>query len=325
MGKDNEPLEEEMNLYSLRVDSECVKGLDCVEGVNYDSAITVGNFDGVHVGHQYLVRDLVEKAKLESLKPVVLSFYPHPIKVLSPAQAPCEINNIEERAQILLSHGVHACFFVKFTKDFAHIRADDFIRKVIHEKLRCKLLLVGYDWRFGYKREGEIELAKELGQELGFQVETVKPYKVNGHIVSSTLIRRLLHTGRLEDASMYLGRNYYIFRKVVRGDGRGSKIGFPTANLEGTDNLCLKEGVYAVMVDGVHLGVANYGYRPTFGGKKKVLEVHIIGKRLDLYGKKIKVEFLNFLREEIKFHSVKELIEQIDKDMSRVLSMYAQV
>ncbi len=312
-----------MNIYSLKIKEECLKGLSCIDSLDYETAIAIGNFDGVHIGHQHLVKRLVEEAKLRGIKPVILSFYPHPLKVLSPDQAPCELTNLHERADILASLDVYACLFIKFTKEFSLMKAEDFLKDIVHRKLRCKFLLVGYDWRFGYKREGEIELAKELGKELGYDVSLFEPFKINGHIVSSTLIRRLLHTGRIDEATQYLGRKYSLVRKVIKGDGRGSKIGFPTANLEGSENLCLKEGVYAVRVNNEHIAIANYGYRPTFGGRKKILEVHIIHKNINLYGQKIKVEFLEFIREEKKFSSSLELINQIKEDISKVLMKYA--
>lgn len=304
---------------SLRTShSGCLKGLKCIEKVEEPTVITVGNFDGVHLGHRSLLRIIKEKG----LKSSVLSFYPHPLKVLSPAQSPCELTNLQERANLILEEGIHRVVFIKFDRKFARMGAEEFIVEVIYERLKCKHLVVGYDWRFGYKREGEIELAREMGKELGFEVEEIQPFRVNGHVVSSTLIRRLLHLGRLEEVSVYLGRNYTLHRRVVPGDGRGSSLGFPTANLENTENLCLKEGVYAVRVNGEFLGVANYGKRPTFGGHKKVLEVHILDFRADLRGKPLKVEFLRFIREEKRFSSPEELIRQIKEDISAVRSLF---
>jgi riboflavin kinase/FMN adenylyltransferase len=195
------------------------------------------------------------------------------------------------------------------------------LEEIIYRRLRCRYLLVGYDWRFGYRREGEIELAKEVGERLGFEVELANPFKKNGHIVSSTLVRRLLSEGRLREAEEFLGRRYWIRRKVIRGDGRGSKIGFPTANLKDTEDLCLKEGVYAVIVEEKMPAVANYGYRPTFDGRKKVLEVHIPNFSSELKGKRIKVEFVEFIREERKFNSLEELKSQIEKDIQSALSL----
>ncbi|AAC06488.1 bifunctional riboflavin kinase/FAD synthetase [Aquifex aeolicus] len=309
-----------MEVFLLKLDSKnCPnKRLKTLEEVPENTAITVGNFDGVHLGHRYLIENLKKKAKSENLKTLVLTFCPHPLKVLAPQLLPCELTDINEKIEIFRELGVDYLCFIRFDKEFAKIRAREFLEKIIYEKLKCRYLLVGYDWRYGYRREGEIELAKEVGSELGFEVEEAKPFKIKGHIVSSTLIRRLLREGRVEEVREYLGHNYWVKRKVVKGDQRGSKIGFPTANLQNTENLCLKEGVYAVKVEDKYLGVANYGYRPTFGKKKRVLEVHILDFEGNLRGKRIKVEFLKFIREEKKFSSVEELIQQIKKDVEAV-------
>ncbi|MEJ7621898.1 MAG: bifunctional riboflavin kinase/FAD synthetase [Aquificaceae bacterium] len=296
--------------------------MKCIEELTEHYAITVGNFDGVHRGHQRLLERLISKAKEKGLKSLVLSFYPHPLWVLNSTQAPCELTDIRERSELILKHGVDQVVFIRFDRSFSKLSAEDFIREVLWNRLRCKHLVVGYDWRFGYKREGEIELAKELGKEMGFEVEEMEPFRINGHVVSSTLIRRLLHMGRLEEASLYLGRNYSLKRKVVSGEGRGSILGFPTANLQNTENLCLREGVYVVRVEDRFMGVANYGVRPTFGGKKRVLEVHILDFEGNLRDKEIKVEFLKFLREEKKFSNPEELKRQIKEDISRAKGFF---
>jgi len=309
---------------SLRVNSKCLKDLPCYEGLEEEHAITVGVFDGVHLGHQSLLKKLIESAQRRGLKGCVLSFYPHPSKVLSPGQQPCELTDPLERAERMLRLGIDSVVFINFDREFSYIRAEDFLKHVLFERLRCRYLLVGYDWRFGYRREGEVELAKEMGQRLGFEVETAEPFYKNGHIISSTYIRRLLHSGRLEEASEYLGENYWVKRKVVRGSGRGSSLGYPTANLGPSENLCLKEGVYAVRVNEQFLGVANYGFRPTFDGKAKVLEVHILDFEGNLRGERLKVEFLSFLREEKKFSSKDELIKQIERDIAIVKEKFGR-
>jgi FMN adenylyltransferase (EC 2.7.7.2)/riboflavin kinase (EC 2.7.1.26) len=309
---------------SLKVNSKCLKDLPCYEGLEEEHAITVGVFDGVHLGHQSLLKKLIESAQRRGLKGCVLSFYPHPSKVFSPRQQPCELTDPLERAERMLRLGIDRVVFINFDREFSRIRAEDFLKHVLFERLRCRYLLVGYDWRFGYRREGEVELAKEMGQRLGFEVETAEPFYKNGHIISSTYIRRLLHSGRLEEASEYLGENYWVKRKVVRGSGRGSSLGYPTANLGPSENLCLKEGVYAVRVNGQFLGVANYGFRPTFDGKAKVLEVHILDFEGNLRGERLKVEFLSFLREEKKFSSKDELIKQIERDIAIVKEKFGR-
>ncbi|MCS7262356.1 MAG: bifunctional riboflavin kinase/FAD synthetase [Aquificaceae bacterium] len=302
--------------------SPCPKGFACIQEETKATVVTVGNFDGVHLGHRFLLQRVKERARERGLKSLVLSFYPHPLKVLSPAQKPCELTDIAERSELLLQEGVDGVVFVKFGRSFAQMGAEDFIREVLHRRLNCKHLVVGHDWRFGYRREGEIELAKEIGKELGFEVEEIEPFRINGHVVSSTLVRRLLHMGRIEEARNYLGRDYAVRRKVVSGEGRGSSLGFPTANLEHTEDLCLKEGVYGVKVEGELLGIANYGRRPTFGGQKKVLEVHLLDYRGELKGKRLRVEFLKFIREERKFSSPQELARQIEEDISVLRSLF---
>jgi FMN adenylyltransferase (EC 2.7.7.2)/riboflavin kinase (EC 2.7.1.26) len=285
--------------------------------------LAVGNFDGVHLGHQHLLKTLVLKAKEKNLVPSVLMFDPHPLEVLEKESAPCMIYTIEERKEYIYKLGVENIFIVNFTKEFSNISARDFIKDYVYEKLNTKLLIVGYDWRYGAKREGEFELAKEMGEMLGFEVIPSEPYKVDGHIVSSTLIRRLLKEAKFEDVKKYLGREYTIKRRVVRGKGLGSKIGFPTANISETSNMCLKEGVYIVNVNG-YLGVANYGKRPTVEHTdQNILEVHIIDFNGDLTDDILSITFLGFLREEKKFNSIEDLKAQIKTDIETAKSLFS--
>ncbi len=307
-----------MVTFFLKITAEdCpLKGdLKALERVEEPTAITVGNFDGFHLGHRYLIDKLKEKAEEKGLKSLVLTFCPHPLKVLAPNLLPCELSDIEEKIEQVEREGIDMFSFIRFDEEFSRIRAREFLIDILYKRLNCRYLLVGYDWRFGYRREGEIELARELGEEFGFEVESVPPFQLEGHVVSSTLLRRLLKEGRVEEAKTFLGRNYYIKREVIPGDGRGSKIGFPTANLKNTENLCLRKGVYGVIVENKYVGVANYGVRPTFGGDRKVLEVHILGFKGDLRGRTLRVEFVKFIRPEMRFPGVAELIRQIEKDI----------
>jgi len=299
----------------------CPVDIEELEAVAEDTAVVVGNFDGFHLGHRYLVNILRQRAGEKGLRSTVVTFCPHPLRVIARGLHLCDLSTPEEKIELLSTAGIDYLCFVRFTEEFAKLSARAFLREVLYRRLRCRFLLVGYDWRFGYRREGEVELAKEVGNELGFEVETAEPYRKNGHVISSTLIRRLLSEGRLESVAEFLGRRYWIRREVVPGDGRGSLIGFPTANLGNTENLCLKEGVYAVLVEERYRGVANFGWRPTFGRRKKVLEVHIPGFRGDLKGRSIKVEFLRFLREERRFSGIEELREQIEKDIQSALAV----
>ncbi len=311
-----------MRSFFLKLSSKkCPIKFDSLEKVEDRTAIVVGNFDGFHLGHRHLIRILKKRAKERNLRTTVVTFCPHPLKVLAPRLLLCELSSADEKAELLEREGVDYLCFIRFDKEFSKMGAKEFLEEVLYRRLGCRFLLVGYDWRFGHRREGEIELAREVGERLGFEVELVSPFKRNGHIVSSTLVRRLLSEGRLEEAEEFLGRRYWIRRKVVRGEGRGSKLGFPTANLKDTENLCLRTGVYAVLVNDELPAVANYGLRPTFDGKRKVLEVHIPGFSGDLRGRSIKVEFLKFLREERKFPSVEELKEQIERDIHSALAV----
>jgi len=286
-------------------------------------ALAVGNFDGIHLGHQHLLKTLVLEAKKRDLIPSVLMFDPHPLEVLEKESAPCILSTIEERKVYILELGIEEIFVINFTKEFSNISARDFIKYYVYEKLNTKLLIVGYDWRYGAKREGEFELAKEMGQTLGFDVIPSEPYNVDGHIVSSTLIRRLLKEAKLDEVKRYLGRDYSIKREVIKGKGLGAKIGFPTANISNTSNMCLKEGVYAVKVDN-HLGVANYGKRPTVENtKENILEIHIIDFNADLLGKVLNITFLGFLREEKKFNSIEELKTQIKTDIETAKRLFS--
>jgi riboflavin kinase/FMN adenylyltransferase len=286
-------------------------------------ALAVGNFDGVHLGHQHLLNILILKAKEKNLIPSVLMFDPHPLEVLEKESAPCIISTVEERKEYMYELGIENIFVINFTKEFSNIPARDFIKNYVYEKLNTKLLIVGYDWRYGAKREGEFELAKEMGEKLGFEVIPSEPYKVDGHIVSSTLIRRLLKEANLSDVKKYLGRDYTIKRNVVKGKGLGSKIGFPTANISNTSNMCLKEGVYAVKV-GNYIGVANYGKRPTVENtNQNILEVHIIDFNGDLLDNVLNITFLGFLREEKKFNSIEELKTQIKTDIETAKALFS--
>ncbi len=292
-----------------------------LEGLDNETSVIVGNFDGFHAGHRYLIELLKKKAEERNLKSAVVTFCPHPLKVLAPDMIPCELSDIEERIELIGELDPDYLCFLRFDPDLAKMSARDFLKEIIYERLRCRFLLVGYDWRFGHRREGEVELAREVGKELGFEIEVASPYRIGEHVVSSTLVRRLLSEGRLEEAEMYLGRRYWIRRRVISGEGRGSKIGFPTANLEGTEHLCLREGVYAVVVNDSMKAVANYGRRPTFGGGYRILEVHIPRFEGNLLNEKLKVEFVKFLREERKFADAGELMEQIKKDIQLALEL----
>ncbi len=281
--------------------------------------LTIGNFDGVHKGHLALFERVKQIAKEINGSSVVMTFDPHPIKVLSNGNGPPVITPTPQKLRLIKEAGIDIILCLPFTKEFANIPAKDFVEKILVEKIGVKYVVVGYDYSFGKNRQGNIEFLKKMAQRYQFKVEVVEPVSINGIIVSSTKIRKLVQEGRLEEAKLLLGRNYQVTGTVISGKNRGARIlGYPTANLKLIDELTPKVGVYAVKVhidNEVYKGVANIGYNPTFGNGAFSVETHIIGFNRNILGKEIIVEFVKRLRDEKKFESPSELAEQIKKDI----------
>ena len=283
------------------------------------SVVTMGNFDGVHLGHQELFRRAVGRAKELNLASVALSFYPHPLKVIDPSKAPPMLLPLDEKVRLVELFGLDYFLCIRFTSDFASLKAFAFVKRVLVDSLRVKEVFVGRDFRFGRGREGNVRYLKDVGSRFGFSVRVVEPVVVEGQLVSSTRIRRLLIEGDVKGAWKLLGRPYKLVGQVVRGAGRGRKLGFPTANLAPENEVVPKEGVYSVGVelrDRVYPAVASIGYNPTFGGEKdKKVEVYIIDFCDNLYDKKIGVLFFDRIRDEKKFSSPYLLSQQIKRDV----------
>jgi len=281
--------------------------------------LTIGNFDGVHKGHLALFERVKQIAKEINGSSVVMTFDPHPIKVLSNGNGPPVITPTPQKLRLIKEVGIDIILCLPFTKEFANIPAKDFVEKILVEKIGVKYVVVGYDYSFGKNRQGNIEFLKKMAQRYQFKVEVVEPVSINGIIVSSTKIRKLVQEGKLEEAKLLLGRNYQVTGTVISGKNRGARIlGYPTANLKLIDELTPKVGVYAVKVhidNEVYKGVANIGYNPTFGNGAFSVETHIIGFNRNILGKEIIVEFVKRLRDEKKFESPSELAEQIKKDI----------
>ncbi len=281
--------------------------------------LTIGNFDGVHKGHLALFERVKQIAKEINGSSVVMTFDPHPIKVLSNGNGPPVITPTPQKLRLIKEAGIDIILCLPFTKEFANIPAKDFVEKILVEKIGVKYVVVGYDYSFGKNRQGNIEFLKKMAQRYQFKVEVVEPVSINGIIVSSTKIRKLVQEGKLEEAKLLLGRNYQVTGTVISGKNRGARIlGYPTANLKLIDELTPKVGVYAVKVhidNEVYKGVANIGYNPTFGNGAFSVETHIIGFNRNILGKEIIVEFVKRLRDEKKFESPSELAEQIKKDI----------
>ena len=288
--------------------------------------LTIGNFDGVHKGHLILFDKVKEKARAIGGQSAVMTFEPHPVKVMMPGNGPPLITPTTQKLKLINDAGIDVIFQIPFTKQFATISACDFVRNILVEKIGIKGIVVGYDYTFGHNREGNIELLKKMGTDLGFSVTMVGQVKVEDMFVSSTFIRKLVQDGNLPDAKKLLGRNYQICGTVVKGKDRGARLlGFPTANLKVIDDLTPKTGVYAVTVlieDKSYYGVTNIGYNPTFGNDELSVEVHILDFSGDLPAKTIRVNFIKRLREEKTFESVEALSKQIGRDIVQARKLF---
>ena len=282
--------------------------------------VTSGTFDGVHIGHQKILRRVIERAKEKNGQSVVITYWPHPRLVLFPEDNKLKLlSTIEERIEQLRSFGIDYLLIIPFTKEFSRTSSRTFISDILVKALNTKLLVIGYDHRFGKNREGSFENLKARSQQYGFEVEEIPRQDIDDVGVSSTKIRKALESGDIETANAYLGRKYSISSTVVEGDKIGRTIGFPTANLAMPEapKLIPANGVYAVRayVDGKeHPAMMNIGLRPTVAGKALTLEVHILNFNQDIYGKSIKVEFVEHLRNERMFNGLSELKEQLAKD-----------
>lgn len=296
-----------------------IYSLDELQHPLENPVLTIGNFDGVHKGHLALFDKVKERARAIHGQSAVMTFDPHPIKVMKPGNGPPLITTTQRKLKLIAGAGVDVIFCLPFTREFAEMSAESFIRDVLLDKLGLKEIVVGYDYSFGKHREGNIDLLRKLGETLGYKVHEVKPVLIDETLVSSTSIRNLISGGDIEAAKTLLGRDYQISGTVVKGQNRGGRLlGFPTANLMLEDELIPKRGIYAVTVgldDKTFWGVTNIGYNPTFGNDTLTIETHILDFSGDLVGKAIKITFLHRLRDEKTFNSVEELSEQIALDI----------
>ncbi len=288
--------------------------------VPFDRAVvTIGNFDGVHLGHQLLFSEVVGRAYRNGGLSVVVTFDPHPLKVLRPDGIKL-ISSTEQKIELIRLAGIDVLVIIPFDREFAKTPALDFVNNILFETIGVQDLVVGYDYAFGRGREGNIDFLRKQGKVLGFPVTVVEAHHEDGMLVSSTRIRELVMDGRMRDVRKLLGRYYQIRGEVQRGRQRGGKeVGFPTANLKvSEEDLCPKKGVYVTQViyDGkIYGGVSNIGYNPTFGENELVAETHIFDFNHDIYGHPIKINLLRHIRGEKKFNSVQELSAQIHLDI----------
>ena len=290
---------------------------------NYKSTkntyVTIGTFDGVHIGHQQIIKRLVASAKKVNKKSVLLTFFPHPRMVLQKDATIELINTIDERAKFLEETGLDCLIIHPFSKEFSRLTALDFVRDILVNQLKTSKLIIGYDHHFGKNREGNITQLTEYSHLYDFKVEEIPVQDIDNVSVSSTKIRKALASGELKTANKYLGYSFPITGTVVNGKKLGGKIGFPTANIDvpETYKLIPKTGVYVVksVIDGKTIyGMMNIGNRPTVNGKHQTIEVHFFDFNKDLYGRNLTIELIYFLRDEQKFESIDSLILQLNED-----------
>lgn len=284
--------------------------------------VGLGNFDGVHLGHRELIGRMVARAREMGAVPAVFTFHPHPLSVLDPANAPPLLLSQRAKERLIAGLGVEVLLRIPFTREFARLGPEDFVRDVLWAGLGVEAVFVGYNYTFGHQGRGTPGLLQECGRLYGFEVHVLPPVEVGGQVVSSTLIRQMLAWGEVDRAARLMGYCPFVEGRVVAGDRRGGALGFPTANLEPEDGLLVPaNGVYAVEVEvgrDRFLGVANIGTRPTFYGQnaRRQVEVHLLDFHGNLYGCWMVVHFKRRLREERRFASVADLVAQIRRDIS---------
>ena len=291
--------------------------------------VTIGVFDGVHEGHHLILNKCLEKAKKIGGESVVITFWPHPKLILGKDPHKLKyLNTLEEKQILLEKSGIDHLIIIPFTKKFAGLSAKKFIKKYLVKKIKLKYIIVGYNHQFGKKRKGNFKLLEKYAEKYHFGVEQLDAKIIEKESVSSTVIRRSLDKGDLITANKYLGYDYLIRGTIIKGKKIGSKIGFPTANIEVNDNnkLIPKDGVYAVFVtynNRVYKGMLNIGIRPTIDDriKQKIIEVHIIDFNEDIYNKKITFIFVARIRDEKKFRNIEELKSQLLKDKGKILEV----
>ena len=305
--------------------------LDKIHEPFKSAVITIGNFDGVHIGHQALFHEVIEKAEAIDGTSIAMTFEPHPIRVLKQNGHPPLITLYEQKAELIERTGIDVLICVPFTKAFASLSADQFIKDLLVKRIGMKAIVVGEDYSFGKNREGNIDMMKSYAPDCGFEVIVARWIKMSKGFtdrISSTKIRELVTDGHMTEAEKMLGRRYQIRGRVMTGRDRGGKLlGIPTANINLHDELCPKTGIYAVTVEcsgSRHNGVANIGYSPTFEDHEFTVEVHILDFNANIYGEKIRVNFIKRLRDEIKFSNISELIDQIKKDIAAARKFFSK-
>ncbi len=296
---------------------EIIRGLHNLQTRHRGNVVTIGNFDGLHLGHQAIIRQLKERAKKHQLPATLITFHPNPQDFFSGKNATSTLTRFHDKIHLLQHYGVDRVVFIPFNKTLAELSANDFIEKILVQRLRTKHLVIGDDFRFGKNRLGDFHLLQKHGQKNGFQVEKTTTFLIENQRVSSTTVRQTLAEANLPKASMLLGRTFHVSGKICHGDKRGRTIGFPTANIRLRQQIAPTNGVYAVKITGlkkIQFGVANLGVRPTVDGHHYLLEIHLFDFKQDIYGQRIHIYFEHFIRPEQKFDGLTALVAQIKQD-----------
>jgi riboflavin kinase / FMN adenylyltransferase len=301
---------------------ETLHSISELSRLNGQLFLAIGVFDGVHRGHQAVISTSADHARAANGTPVVVTFDPHPEKVLRPHAAPHLLSATQHKIALIRALGVEHLLIISFDKPFAATEPEDFVQKLTAYSKPLREICVGHEWSFGKNRRGNLDLLKKLGANFDFDVVGIPPVAINGAVVSSTAIREAIEKGDFAKAAEMLGREYTILGTVTRGDSLGKKIGFPTANLSAHSEQFPPNGVYAAeaRIDGeLHRGVINLGVRPTVsdGKSERVLEIHLFDFNRDIYGRDVEVRFLKFLRPEKKFENLDALVQQIRQDVEQ--------
>ena len=290
-----------------------------------NGVIAIGNFDGLHLGHLKVINEAKVKAKKLNLPFGVMTFEPIPVMFFNKKLKNHRINSLEQKKTLLKKLKLDFLIVIKFNKYFSSLTAEDFIKKIIYKKIKCKYLYVSRNFKFGHKRRGNIKTLKKFEKLFDYKRVITKPYKKNNKIISSTIIRKKIRAGKIEEINKLLNRVWSVEGKVIKGQKRGRKIGFPTCNLKLDNYVIPRLGVYTVKVSNKNFnknGIANIGYRPTFKGQSLLLETNIFGFRKNLYNKVINVSFEKFIRPEKKFKNLEYLKKQIKLDIKLAKKNY---
>lgn len=301
--------------------------LEAVSHLHQELVVTIGVFDGLHIGHRFVIQQVLTEARKLKLPSAVLTFHPSPLAFLAPERCPPTLTTLEKKREILQQLGVEIAIFVRFDAALAEMSPEEFVQTVLLEKLKARAVIVGYDWQFGKGRSGNATVLKSLGEQYQFNVKIVPATKINGLTVHSTRIREAISEGHLKLATQLLGRRYSIMGKIVKGEGRGSQLGYPTANINALEQMLPPNGVYAIRakLEGEPInGVLNMGTRPTFEGVKFQIESHLFNFDQMIYGKEIEIIFIEKIRDERTFSNIEALVAQIGKDVESAKAILNQ-